>query len=63
MNHEFILTQKTHDQITSLLDQMIEASIWQDKKLKSKNPIKNPGESFMTNKLKILRDTLLNESR
>jgi hypothetical protein len=63
MNHEFILTQKAHDQITSLLDQMIEASIWQDAKLKSKNPIKNAGESFMTNKLKIVRDTLRNESR
>ena len=60
MTNNFILTQKTHDQITSLLDQVIEVSIWQDAKLKSKDPIKNPGESFMTNKLKIVRDTLKN---
>jgi hypothetical protein len=60
MTNDFILTQKTHDQITSLLDQVIEVSIWQDAKLKSKDPIKNPGESFMTNKLKIVRDTLKN---
>tara|TARA_R110002020_G_scaffold125648_7_gene282997 strand:+ start:584 stop:775 length:192 start_codon:yes stop_codon:yes gene_type:complete len=60
MTNDFILTQKTHDQITNLLDQVIEVSIWQDAKLKSKDPIKNPGESFMTNKLKIVRDTLKN---
>ena len=60
MSSEFIITQKTHDQITGLLDQVIEVSIWQDAKLKSKDPLKNPGESFITNKLKVIRDTLKN---
>jgi hypothetical protein len=60
MSNEFIITQKTHDQITGLLDQVIEVSIWQDAKLKSKDPLKNPGESFITNKLKVIRDTLKN---
>jgi hypothetical protein len=62
MRGDVILAQATHDQILSLIDQLIETSIWQDAKLKSKDPIKNPGESFMTTKLKLIRDTLKNES-
>ena len=38
-------------------------STWQDAEAKAKDPLKNPGESFMTNKLKIVRDTLKNENR
>lgn len=63
MSNEFILTQEMHDQITALLDQVIEVSIWQDAKAKAKDPVKNQGESFITNKLKLVRDTLKNESR
>lgn len=63
MSNEFILTQETHDQITALLDQVIEVSIWQDAKAKAEDPVKNQGESFITNKLKLVRDTLKNESR
>ncbi len=63
MTNDVILTQKEHDQITGLLDQLVEISIWQDAEAKAKDPLKNPGESFMTNKLKIVRDTLKNENR
>tara|TARA_R110002020_G_scaffold19821_5_gene68005 strand:- start:1145 stop:1336 length:192 start_codon:yes stop_codon:yes gene_type:complete len=63
MSNEFILTQEVHDQLTSLLDQVIEVSIWQDAEARSKDPIKNTGESFITNKLKVIRDTLKNESK
>ena len=55
---EFTLTRKAHDQLTNLLDQMIEVSIWQDAQDKAKDPSKNKGESFMTNKLKLARRTL-----
>tara|TARA_Y100000401_G_C8165271_1_gene146376 strand:+ start:316 stop:507 length:192 start_codon:yes stop_codon:yes gene_type:complete len=63
MTNDVILTQKEHDQITGLLDQLVEISTWQDAEAKAKDPLKNPGESFMTNKLKIVRDTLKNENR
>ena len=63
MSNEFILTQEMHDQITALLDQVIEVSIWQDAKAKAEDPVKNQGESFITNKLKLVRDTLKNESK
>jgi|TARA_R100001443_G_scaffold34597_1_gene48320 hypothetical protein len=63
MRNEFILTQKTHDQITSLLDQVIEVSIWHDAQAKAKDPLKNQGDSFVTSKLKIIRDTLKNENK
>ena len=63
MTNDVILTQKEHDQITGLLDQLVETSTWQDAEAKAKDPLKNPGESFMTNKLKIVRDTLKNENR
>ena len=36
MSNEFILTQKTHNQVTTLLDQLIEISIWQDAEYKAK---------------------------
>jgi hypothetical protein len=57
-----VLPQATHKQVLTLLDQLIETSIWQDAKLKSKDPIKNPGESFITNKLKLIKETLENEN-
>ena len=60
MSNEFILTQKAHDQITGLLDQVIEVSIWQDAEAKAKDPVKNQGDSFITNKLKVIRETLKN---
>jgi hypothetical protein len=63
MTNDVILTQKEHDQITGLLDQLVEVSIWQDAQAKAKDPLKKQGESFMTNKLKIVRDTLKNEHR
>ena len=62
MSNEFILTQKAHNQVTTLLDQLIEISIWQDAESQTKKPEQSHGESFMTNKLKIIRDTLKNES-
>jgi|TARA_R100001163_G_scaffold62179_1_gene52725 hypothetical protein len=63
MSNEFILTQKTHNQITSLLDQLIEVSIWQDAQAKAKDPTKNQGDGFITHKLKIIRDTLKNGNK
>ena len=62
MTDDVILTQAVHDQVLTLIDQLIETSIWQDAKLKSKDPVRNPGESFMTNKLKLIRKTLKNEN-
>ena len=62
MSNDVILTHATYNQLVSLTNQLIETSIWQDAKLKSKDPVKNPGESFMTSKLKLIRDTLENES-
>ena len=56
------MSEDTHRKILTLLNQLIETSIWQDAKLKSKDPVKNPGESFITNKLKLIRDTLENEN-
>ena len=61
MSEDKTISQVTYKQILTLLDQLIETSIWQDAKLKSKDPVKNPGESFVTNKLKLIRKTLKNE--
>jgi hypothetical protein len=62
MSEDKTISQVTYKQILTLLDQLIETSIWQDAKLKSKDPVKNPGESFVTNKLKLIRKTLENEN-
>ena len=62
MTDDVILTQATHDQLVGLVEQLIEISIWQDAEAKAKDPIKNTGESFMTNKLKLILNTLKNES-
>ena len=62
MSEDKVITHATYKQILTLLDQLIETSIWQDAKLKSKDPVKNPGESFMTNKLRLIRETLENEN-
>ena len=59
MRDDVILTQAKHDQLISLIDQLVEVSIWQDAQAKSKDPLSNQGESFMTHKLKLVRDTLL----
>tara|TARA_R100000664_G_C2742523_1_gene130743 strand:+ start:786 stop:974 length:189 start_codon:yes stop_codon:yes gene_type:complete len=62
MTDDVILTQAAHDQLVGLVEQLIEISIWQDAEAKAKDPIKNTGESFMTNKLKLILNTLKNES-
>ena len=62
MSEDKAITHATYKQILTLLHQLIETSIWQDAKLKSKDPIKNPGESFATNKLKLIREVLENEN-
>ena len=62
MSEDKIISHITYRQILKLLNQLIDTSIWQDAKLKSKDPIKNPGDSFMTNKLKLIRETLENEN-
>ena len=62
MSEDKIISHTTHQQLLTLLDQLIETSIWQDAKLKSKDPVKNPGESFMTNKLNLIREVLENEN-
>jgi|TARA_B100000959_G_C14598141_1_gene466942 hypothetical protein len=62
MSEDKTIPHATHKQVLTLLNQLIETSIWQDAKLKSKDPIKNPGESFITNKLKLIRETLENEN-
>ncbi len=58
MSEEKTISHATQQQLLTLISQLIETSIWQDAKLKSKDPVKNPGESFMTNKLKLIRETL-----
>ena len=55
------MSEDTHKKILTLLNQVIDTSIWQDAKLKSEDPVKNPGESFITNKLKVIREALENE--
>ena len=55
------MSEDTHKKILMLLNQLIDTSIWQDAKLKSRDPVRNPGESFMTNKLKLIREVLENE--
>ena len=62
MSEEKSISHTTREQILTLLNQLIETSIWQDAKLKSKDPVKNAGESFMTNKLKLIREVLENEN-
>ena len=62
MSEDKTISQVTYKQILTLLDQLIETSVWQDAKLKSKDPVKNPGESFMTNKLNLIREVLENEN-
>ena len=62
MTDDVILTQAAHDQLVGLVEQLIEISIWQDAEAKAKDPIKNTAESFMTNKLKLILNTLKNES-
>tara|TARA_R110002051_G_scaffold114536_1_gene187469 strand:+ start:251 stop:439 length:189 start_codon:yes stop_codon:yes gene_type:complete len=62
MSADKTISHVTYKQLLGLLGQLIETSIWQDAKLKSKDPIKNPGESFITNKLKLIRETLENEN-
>ena len=62
MSEDKIISQTAYHQLLTLLNQLIETSIWQDAKLKSKDPVKNPGESFMTNKLKLIREVLENEN-
>jgi hypothetical protein len=63
MSEDKTISHTSYQQVLTLLNQVIEASIWEDAKLKSKDPIKNPGESFTTNKLKLIRETLENESK
>tara|TARA_R110000744_G_scaffold304615_1_gene413129 strand:+ start:196 stop:384 length:189 start_codon:yes stop_codon:yes gene_type:complete len=62
MSEDKAIPHATYEQILILLTQLIETSIWQDAKLKSKDPVKNPGESFITNKLKLIKETLENEN-
>ena len=62
MTDDVILTQAAHDQLVGLVEQLIEISIWQDAEAKANDTIKNTGESFMTNKLKLILNTLKNES-
>ena len=62
MSEDKTIPCSTYAKILTLLNQLIETSIWQDAKLKSKDPIKNSGESFVTNKLKLIRETLENEN-
>ena len=62
MSDDKAITHATYEQILTLLNQLIETSIWQDAKLKSKDPVKNPGESFITNKLKLIREVFENEN-
>ena len=60
MSEDKAIPRETYLSILTLLNQLIETSIWQDAKLKSKDPVKNPGESFMTNKLRLIREALEN---
>jgi len=62
MSNDVIITQAAHDQVIQLLEQLIDISQWQDSELKKGNPAKNPGESFMTNKLKLIKKTLKDEN-
>ena len=62
MSEDKVIPDATYTHILTLLNQLIETSIWEDAKLKSKDPLKNPGESFITHKLKLIREVLENEN-
>jgi len=61
MSDEIILSQKTYSQVLNLLGELVANSLYQDSLDKKKDPLKH-GESFMTNKLKLIRETLKNEN-
>lgn len=61
MSDEIILSQKTYSQVLNLLGELVANSLYQDSLDKKKDTLKH-GESFMTNKLKLIRETLKNEN-
>ena len=62
MSDEITLSQKTYYQVLNLLGELVADSIYEDSLKKRKDPVKYSGESFMTNKLKLIKDTLKNEN-
>jgi len=62
MSDEVIFSQKTHRQMLMLLDELVADSLCQDSLDREKDPFKHFGESFMTNKLKLIKKTLENEN-
>jgi len=62
MSDEKTLSQETYRQILNLLGELVANSVYEDDLQRKKNPLKYSGESFMTNKLKLIRETLENEN-
>jgi hypothetical protein len=62
MSDEITLSQKTYHQVLNLLGELVADSLYQDSLDKKKDPLKYSGESFMTNKLKLIKETLKNEN-
>ena len=61
MNDEVVFPQKAYRQILTLLDELVADSLYQDSLDKKRDSIKCCGESFMTSKLKLIKETLENE--
>ena len=62
MTNDVILTQKEHDQVCELISQLIGFCQHQDKLNNLSDPMKYPGEGFVTSKLKLIEKVLKNGS-
>ena len=62
MVNDVMLTQKDHENVCQLLQQLIEFSQHEDRLNNLSDPMKYPGEGFITNKLKLIKEVLENGS-
>ncbi len=63
MTNDVILTQRDHDQVCQLLRQLIDHCRALDHVKRIEDPLKYSGEGFLTNKLKLIKETLENGSK
>jgi hypothetical protein len=56
------INRDTHDQLINLIDQLIEFTSHQDSLNRQKDPVKNCGEGFLTSKLNLIKNSLLNDN-
>jgi len=56
------INRDTHDQLINLIDQLIEFTSHQDSLNRQTDPVKNCGEGFLTSKLNLIKNSLLNHN-